>query len=212
MVQTEQPLYPKLSSIYNKIMQLAIAIVLIVAVMNILLLSDSKTKAAVNQYFISISQDYTQNVADTIAVLLMTKRGAKKSVRYNKVLKQYLQNLPKAGLIYDVHFYDQSGQLKMSSENSLSMAELYGLSEHKINRSAELIPFVSEIRTGKQNKLQGYVRLTLKKSHLITPLLNNNNENQQFTRLMLILAGLIGFLLTRGLNRFSRQGYRVARN
>jgi len=207
MVQTEPPLYPKLSPIYNKIMQLVIAIALIIVVMNILIFNDNRTKATINQQFITISQDYTQNVANTIGILLT----ANTSFSRNKYLKKYLQNLPKDTFIHDVRFYDKTGQLKVASEHSQSIKDLYGINKHKVNRSDELIPFVSEVRTGKKNQLQGYLRLTIQKSYLIAPLLANEQDNRQFIRLMLILAGAIGFLLTRGLNRFSRQGYRVVR-
>ena len=44
MTQTEQPLYPKLSSIYNKIMQLAIAIAFIIVLMNLWLYSQTMNK------------------------------------------------------------------------------------------------------------------------------------------------------------------------
>jgi len=207
MVQTEQPLYPKLSSIYNKIMQLAIAIMLMIAVMNILIFSGNKTEQVFEQQFVNVAQDYTQNVANTIAVLLT----AKKSSRDNSLLTQYLQNLPQAAMIHDAIFYDASGQINVSSKQAKSIKELYGINQYRINRSAEFIPFVSEIRLGKEQKLHGYLRLTIKKAYIMKTLVNNDHDNHQFIRLMLIMAGFIGFLLTRGLNRFSRQGYRVHR-
>jgi membrane protein len=68
------------------------------------------------------------------------------------------------------------------------------------------VPFVSEIR---KERLIGYVRLTLDKNYLTTKLLKNNDQQFTLLRLMMIIAGVVGFLLTRGLNRFSRQGFRL---
>jgi membrane protein len=65
---------------------------------------------------------------------------------------------------------------------------------------------VSEIR---KDVLVGYVRLTLDKTYLTTKLLKNNDQQFTLLRLMMIIAGVVGFLLTRGLNRFSRQGFRL---
>ena len=61
----------------------------------------------------------------------------------------------------------------------------------------------------RKDKLIGYVRLTLDKHYLTTKLLRNNDEQFTLLRLMMIIAGVVGFLLTRGLNRFSRQGFRI---
>ena len=46
-------------------------------------------------------------------------------------------------------------------------------------------------------------------SYLIDILAKTDDDQQALFRLMLLLAGLVGFLLTRGLNRFSRRGYRL---
>jgi len=54
----------------------------------------------------------------------------------------------------------------------------------------------------------GYVRVTVKKNYFIDDLNTTNYDNHALIRLMMIIAVCIGFLLTRGLNRFSRQGFR----
>ena len=81
------------------------------------------------------------------------------------------------------------------------------MSENKLNQSENLSPFIGEIR---QKSLLGYVRLTLDKKHLTEKLLTNSDEQFTLLRLMMIIAGIVGFLLTRGMNRFSRQGFRLA--
>ena len=108
--------------------------------------------------------------------------------------------------------YDETGLLLLKStlggEASASIKSLYGIDEslQTLNKSAQYSPFVSEIRT---DKLIGYLRLTIEKSYLTSTLAKNNNNTQTLYRFLLIIAGLVGFLLTRGLNRFSRQGFRM---
>jgi membrane protein len=75
-----------------------------------------------------------------------------------------------------------------------------------LNKSETSVPFVGEIR---KESLVGYVRLTLDKQYLTNKLLENNDQQFTLLRLMMIIAGVVGFLLTRGLNRFSRQGFRL---
>jgi len=207
MVQTEQSLYPKLSSIYNKIMQLAIAIVLIVVVMNLWVTSDLKYNQVIQQHVSIIGHNYTTNIANTIKLLLAQKRTKSNRV----LLKRYIQSLNSSAFIKDARLYDKSGQLLLSSKNTTSINELFGISQNTINQSDRFLPFVAEFRD-KKGKQSGFLRLTIQKDFLTKTLDENNKNKRQLERIMLIIAGVIGFLLTRGLNRFSRQGYRLKRN
>jgi len=110
--------------------------------------------------------------------------------------------------IQSVHLYDETGQIIVSSANESTINDLYGLSPEKPNLSTKFLPFVQEIRT---DKLLGYLRITVQKSILNDPLYAVSNDRQKLFRFMFILAGCVGFFLTRGLNRFSRQGYRVTK-
>ena len=76
----------------------------------------------------------------------------------------------------------------------------------KINQSDDITPFVQELRVG---KLKGYIRLSLYRSLLADDLATNSYSQFDIMRLLMIVTGVIGFLLTRGLNRFSRQGFRL---
>lgn len=207
MVQTEQSLYPKLSSIYNKIMQLAIAIVLIVVVLNLWVSSDLKYNQVIQEHVSSIGHNYTTNIAKTISMMLAEKR----TKANKKLLKKYVESLNASFFIKDARLYDKSGQLLLSTKNTLSINELFGISQNKLNRSDEFLPFVEELH-GNNNKVKGYLRLTINKSFLTTSINTNNANKRQLERLIFIIAGIIGFLLTRGFNRFSRQGYRIKRS
>ena len=205
MAKSEQPLYPKLSSIYNKIMQLAIAIALIIFLLNILLFNHQKNSSIIEQHFAELGDEYSAQAAMAVSVLFAKndKQG----------LQAYIDEMSASQLIDALHFYDPTGQLLFHSKSAQSMRALYGIEQQKMNKSEQFIPFVTEVRDGvSPGHVQGYLRLTLEKKHLVDQLQLSNDQSSEMYRLMLVLAGLVGFLLTRGLNRFSRQGYRVGKS
>lgn len=199
MTQTELHFYPKLSPIYNKILQLLMAIALIMVVMNLWVYSSSTNYQGIDEHFNAIGQQYLQQTSTGIEVLLAENN--------KKAIQDYIDGIAKTSWITGIHLYDTSGQVIASSENSQSIIELYGLSLQKLDRSIINIPFVQELRT---SSLNGYVRITIEKNYLVNDLQKNSHDQFGLLRLMLILSGVVGFLLTRGLNRFSRQGFRMA--
>jgi membrane protein len=205
MIQIEKPLYPKLSPIYNKIMQLAIAIAFIVVLMNFWIYSETQNKQTINQHFYDVGQQYLHQTSAGLSVLATEVKTKQSKLS----LEKYIDGMQEVPSIKEIHLYDESGQLILSSKHAKSVKALYGLSEQQLNKSEFLVVFISEIRN---DKLLGYVRLTLDKKYLTTKLLKNNDEHFTLLRLMMIIAGVVGFLLTRGLNRFSRQGFRLAGN
>ncbi len=199
MTQTAQPLYPKISSIYNKIMQLAIAIVFIVILMNIWLENVHKDRTSLNQHFNKVSDQYIGQIRSALEVLMV--KGDKKS------LEAYVKELAEHQVLDSVYLYDESGQLLVESGNASTVKALYGVAPNTLNESGVLVPFVTEIRT---EEVIGFVRINMLKSEVVAVLEKQNKDKQQLVRFMLILAGIAGFFLTRGLSRFSRQGFRVA--
>jgi membrane protein len=204
MKQPEQPLYPKTSSIYNKIMQLASAIMLIIVLMNMWTSTVSKNEVNLQHHFSYLGDEFLQQATAGIFALVDSKGVLNK---HSTALKRYINTLANhSALVKNVHLYDQTGSLLISSTAETSVNDLYGISPQKLNRSEQLTTFVQEIRT---EKLHGYLRITIEKTHLIQKLATVDEEQQSLFRLMLLMAGIAGFLLTRGLNRFSRQGYRI---
>lgn len=210
--KSEQPLYPKLSPIYNKILQLVSAILLIVMLMAFLVVNTEKTDQALEQQFEQVAEKMLQQTISGVSVLLTENHSSiSKKVRLAQ-LQSFLNNLAHADYIKQVHLYDETGLLMLQSEKSgeasTSIKLLYGIDEsiQTLDKSKQYVPFIKEIRT---KQLHGYLRVTIEKSFLTSELANSHNDSQTFSRLLLLVAGLIGFLLTRGLNRFSRQGYRA---
>ena len=221
MKQAEQPLYPKLSSIYNKILQLASAILLIVVLMNMWQAIAVKNRDNLAEHFSYIAKQQLQQATVAAATIMTQEYDGKKQ---NKaVLQTYINGLSEVDFIKQVHLYDPTGLLVVSSQAIKPIAEvangqlsqhskaqsinsLYGISSDQHLSSKQLIPFVQEIRT---DKLLGYLRFTIEQSYLTDILGQADKDQQALFRLMLLLAGVVGFLLTRGFNRFSRRSYRL---
>ena len=224
MKQAEQPLYPKLSSIYNKILQLASAISLIIVLISILQSTGVKNSNNLTEHFNFIAKQQLHQAIVGVTVLLEQKH--KNNIEKKALLQRYLDGLAKVNFVKQAHLYDATGMLLVASTSveidkrgneiarpkAKSINDLYGISPHQRNLSDKLTPFVEEVRHSDTSsyKLHGYLRFTIEPSYLTNILAQADEEQQSLQRLMLLVAGVIGFLLTRGLNRFSRRGYRLA--
>lgn len=212
MNKLEQPLYPKLSSIYNKILQLVSAILLIVLLMSFLIVNTEKNDQVIALHFEQVADKFLNQTMAGLSVLLNNQNTSISNTDRNTQLQAYLNNIANADFIKQVHLYDETGLLMLKSESggdaSSTMKMLYGIDEttKSLDKSKQYIPFIKEIR---QEQLLGYIRVTIEKSYLTSELAKNNQESQTLYRILLMIAGLIGFLLTRGVNRFSRQGFRA---
>lgn len=198
MIHSEQPLYPKLSSIYNKIMQLAIAILLLIVVMNLWVFSYSNTQQATKEHFNDISEQYLTQIVNASTILLQNK---------SLNTQQYFNEVAANAWIKDVSYYDHKGLLKLASNERSSVKDLFGVSSNRINKSDDYSLFVQEINA---NGNTGYIRLTVENAALTKHLDQAAYQHFELVRLMMIIAVVIGFFLTRGLNRFSRQGFRLS--
>ncbi len=215
MNPVEQPLYPKLSPIYNKILQLVSAILLIVVLMAIWVASVEKSQQIITQHFKHTADKFLQQaIAGTSTLLEENSVPVNKKNRY-ALLQNYLNNMAQADFVRDIHLYDATGLLileaKHENYSSSSIKTLFGIEQTQktLDKSDKYTPFIEEIR---QEQLKGYLRITIEKSLLTAVLEQESHDRQALFRVLLIIAGLIGFLLTRGLNRFSRQGFRMPKS
>jgi len=196
MKHSELPLYPKLSPIYNKIMQLAIAILLIIVLLYLWALGNERYQQTLNEHFHYISQQYLNQASIGVAALIEKDK---------KSASAYINELATQPWVKDISYYDETGQVIYRSQQQNSINDLFGLSLTESNTSSRFIPFVQELRS---DKLDGYIRLTVERKLLIKQLIAAGAGQYRFLGLMLLMAGIVGFFLTRGFNRFSRQGYR----
>ena len=183
-------------------MQLAIAIIFIIVLMNLWLSNVRKDEFVLAQHFSQMGEQYLQQTAMSISQLQQTKK--KKSV------EQFIQKLVEQEHIKSVQVYDAGGQKVAEAGQAESALSLYGAdtnSPDAKDNSDQFTPFVMSLTSDPNS---GFVRLDVKASVITQALAEENNNQQQLARVMLLMAGCAGFFLTRGLSRFSRQGFRVA--
>ncbi|GAA5140703.1 AhpA/YtjB family protein [Thalassotalea piscium] len=209
MQQPELPLYPKLSSIYNKIMQLAIAIVIIVVLMEVWLYASRSMEKTIEHNFTQTSRDYIAQVNRGLQSILISNELLADKQLMTQHIQTYIDESAQPEWIKDISYYGKTGQLLLSSTEHKTMNSLYGISLYQPDLSEQFLPFVANVRT---ENFEGYLRITMEREYFTSRLSQANFEHYDIIRLMMILAGLVGFLLTRGLNRFSRQGYRLNKN
>ncbi|WP_448212724.1 AhpA/YtjB family protein [Colwellia sp. MEBiC06753] len=197
MTQTDLPLYPKISSIYNKILQLAIAIVLIVVLLNFILAIYSRQASLITEQQQVYGDNYIEQAAQATLVLLQHNKKS--------ALTAYIDSLSQPAFVDSAVLYDETGQIIAQSGQVKPVSELYPSGQLVTESTPSLKPFVIELR---DERLQGYLRLTIVEGIWQQGLIKANDDNQEMMRIMLLMAGAAGFLLTRGLSRFSRQGYR----
>ncbi|SES94643.1 AhpA/YtjB family protein [Thalassotalea agarivorans] len=196
---SDKPLYPKQSPIYNKIMQLAIAIVLVVVILVTSLNSYRNNQEAITEHFYAMGQAFLAQSANAVS-LLSDGKDAKK-------LKAYLDITAQNEFVRSIHFYSHTGELMHQSGDAIDIKSLYGVGPYGEAEQDKYAPFVIEVPAGKN---QGYMRITLDKEQIEASLNEANAKTDQTQRILLLLAGIVGFLLTRGSSRFSRQGFRAS--
>ncbi|QOL25517.1 hypothetical protein LP316_14660 [Thalassotalea sp. LPB0316] len=192
------PLYLKISPIYNKILQLTIAVVLIVVVLNIHFISDQKSKNNVHQHYQQVGQLQLQQLVTSAAILL--ERGDKKA------LTLLAERTSEQAFIHDVVFYDVTGQTLINSEKAQAILER---TQARLTDDVAVkqTSFTSEIRA---DKLLGYVRITLQDEMITSSLNQANNELFEQARLLLILTGIVGFLLAKSFSKARHKAIKVA--
>ena len=200
MKNSELPLYLKISPIYNKILQLAIAVIFIIVLLNMLIHSQNQQQQVITEHFSQLSKAQLQQAVSGLKVLLPQKN--------TQLINDYVNSLSESAIIYDIHYYDQTGLLLASSANAKNINSLYGIDELTEDESDTYVTFVEEVRN---DELLGYLRFTINKKMVSKPLLNASFDVHEVMRLLVLFAVVIGFLLTRSFSRFSRQGFRVAK-
>ncbi|WNC67581.1 AhpA/YtjB family protein [Thalassotalea nanhaiensis] len=200
MTDLNEIIYPKVTSIYNKLLQIGVAIILLLMILNLSIMGMDDSEKLLENHFNTVAKQYLEQSVNTSKVLLVNKN--------KKQLQAFVQSLSDSDLVTEARLYDAQGQTIAESERSTSVSTLVGIEQGSIDNSDLYVPFIKEIRT---DKLIGYIRLNLVKDQVIDTMQVQIYSQFELFRIMLIIAVFAGFLLTRGFNRFSRQGLRVSK-
>jgi membrane protein len=231
MTESQPVLQPKLSPVYNKIIQIISAVAIVIALLLFWESSNQVTKQTLSSHFDSTAKRHLHQASSGVLAIINSQekqiknKSKKKAIDLshlspeNKLLLQsFINNMMAADYVKQIHLYGKDGQLYYQAQSTdtvykslehgkqqYSINEIYGLDGISDNKSKTLKPFITELRG---EHLYGYLRLTIDKKILMNALIKSEIQSTQNIGFMLILAGVVGFLLTRGFNRFSRQGFR----
>jgi membrane protein len=119
-------------------------------------------------------------------------------------LEQLIQQIAASPYLYDVVVYDANGVRMSWSENSAPAQMLYG-TKQKEHLQAMVQPIM------KHQQLLGYIKLSVRLDASLSKInLSWQHLMQQFM-IMLILAGVVGFLLRRGFAGLTQQSLHLRR-
>lgn len=200
MTDRNEILYPQITSIYNKLLQIGGGVILLFLILNLSVMNAKDSEIEVEKHFRRISNAFVKQAVSTSKIILATKNKSQQ--------QKFMQSLTESDAVEEALLYDVSGQLIAHSENFSSVKELYGIEQGSEDTSKDYVTFTQEIRG---DELQGYLRLNVVRDVLIKPLEKQLFSQNELFRIMLLIAVTAGFLLTRGSSRFSRQGIRLVK-
>lgn len=197
MKRIEKPLYLKLSTIYNKILQLTIAVVLVLIIVNVNLISQQNAEQGIQRHYQNIGELQIKQLADSaLSHIEKSDRKGLQAVANQVSGQEYVD---------EVSFFDETGQLIVSSGPALTMKArtTQAMSEPSFNdeqgsKQAEILrqqtSFITEIRG---DKLYGYAKLTLNDNPIKSPFKNTTSNQYDQTNMLIILAFIVGLIISR---------------
>lgn len=197
------------TSVYRRLSQIGLSVGLLVVVLTMWV----QTNAMGEKIQSNSTSTLTRHLAkqSSMAVLRLMKKKQIKS------LALMLDDLTTDPFIVHGMVYDKTGKIIAQSNNAVTAHE-----SHLHSRAATLVEtpkgvpislpvqtkmYVSEIMDG--DKLLGYLRISFLQQQALKAPLHFHKTIMRKILLMMILSGVIGFMLTRGFARFSRNSYRI---
>ncbi|QBY05157.1 hypothetical protein E2K93_12530 [Thalassotalea sp. HSM 43] len=191
-------IYPQVTPIYVKLMQIGVAVILLLMILNLSVMGVDDSEDLLDKHFDAVAKQHLLQAVNTSKVLLADKN--------KQQIQAFVSSLADADFVEQAVLYDSKGEAIASSDNQTSIQQLYGLSLGSESQAADYVPFIEEIR---EQKLYGYLRMNLVKQNVTEQMQGQIYSQFELFRIMLITAVVAGFLLTRGLSRFSRHGLRL---
>lgn len=150
-----------------------------------------------------LQQQSTQLTRETLVTLSHTAAYLIENDQLDG-LEQLTQHIAQSPYLHDVVVYDTNGMRISWSQGSAPARLLYSPAH-----TEPLLPMVQPIMQGSQ--LLGYMKLSLRLDASLTPVVMSWQQLMQLLLLMLVVAGVVGYLLRRGFSRLSRQSIRLRR-
>ncbi|MDN3653852.1 AhpA/YtjB family protein [Thalassotalea ponticola] len=198
---SKQIIYPKVTPVYVKLLQIGVAVILFFMILNLSVMSVGDSDRALKQHFDTVAKQQLAQAINSSKVILDSDPGQ---------LQSFVNALVQNDFIEQAIIYDKRGDIVASSASNAdqhsTINELFGVTGNDSFKADSYVPFIDEIRTP---ELRGYLRLNIVKSTVVEGIQQQVSQQFELYRLMLLTALVTGFLLTRGLSRFSRHGIRL---
>ncbi len=197
------------TSVYRRLTQVALSVVLLIVVLSMWISANSVGEQLQSDHTANLTRQLAQQSALVAMRFIKQKQTNELTVMLNDLITD--------PFIQQSMVYDKSGKIIAQSSDSVTAHQAY---IDKIEPFDALTPvnrplppppqlkmYVTEIYDGE--KLLGYLRIGYLQAQAIKqPLVFHGNIMRQIL-LMMLICGVIGFMLTRGFARFSRNSYRV---
>ncbi|NRA53197.1 MAG: hypothetical protein HRU23_03550 [Gammaproteobacteria bacterium] len=161
--------------IINRLSQLSLAILLLLFLASLLWFSDQQSQ--------QLRQQQQQAVTELLKQQLGLAATMGLKLNQQQQLQWLAQSLSESPLLNGVWIHRADGTLMAESTKAMP---------------GESILLVTEVR---QDKLLGYLKLSLNKNEFIAPIVAIQQQQLQWHQWSLVLAGIIGFLLARALSQ-----------
>ncbi|MFA3790692.1 AhpA/YtjB family protein [Aliiglaciecola sp. SL4] len=172
---------PSNYSIFKRVANLTLLVVAAAICVNIWLLNTEQSQNWHNNQSSQLGRSLAKFTADIIAPHLQK--------RQDEQILQYINLLTQDQHVAGVSIYDRSGKVVESNEQNASV-----LASYLIEDEFPLV-FVEEVFL--EDKLLGYVRLLLDKQQVMLYHLEYQNQIYKQLLMLMLVAGLVGLLLTR---------------
>lgn len=107
-----------------------------------------------------------------------------------------VNNLASDPFIIDATLYNSDGETIAQSREALKLAELLGFGGNKpILGEQRVAPYIGNIRADGDGELLGYMRITLNHDALRTTMAEPRADTFDIARILLLMAGAMGFFL-----------------
>jgi len=201
------------TSVYRRLAQLVIAVGLLIAVLFKWISADNQGKALLAANNSELTHTLAAQSAKVASHFIADKQ--------TKQLPRMLNDIASHPFINQAMIYNHQGSEIARSSDAISAYKSYTeqtspydaftpinhIHQTANNDTAQNTWVVSEIR--QDDKLLGYLRLNYQQNQALESSLGFHQQIMQQILAMGLLCGLMGFLLTRGFTRFSRNSFRI---
>ena len=204
------------TSVYRRLAQVLLSLIILVVILYKWVSADLHSTTVIEENSKTLIDKLVGHAAVQASHLINPKANKKTQKQLKTRLEQLLNDLNRDPHIEQAMVYDQHGTTIASSNGAISATERH---KHQISPPDAYTPIniepqvnqplmvVHEIR--KDDELLGYLRVNYYHKLIMVQSAPSKRKVMEEVLLMILLSALMGFLLTRGFARFSRNTFRM---